>query len=381
MSTFIRKDSKKGIYSYWFKLGGHEFSGSTGKTSKREADQFERIKRTEAEASLKANKAALGDRLTLELAAARWYDEVGQHHRNSARALTSVRWLLDHFGSGTMLESINDNLIAHMVAKRRMDFDERITAGEKRLVGPATVNRTATIPLRQIMVRARKVWKVACQRIEWSEHLLAEPKERVREASVEEEAEIGSQLSRGYDTAVEFSFLTGCRKKEVLGLVWSKVDFFRREFHVLGKRDKWRTIPMTQEVFDLLWAEQGNHKEKVFTFVASMSRGDKRKGERYALTGEGYASAMERAVARAGVENFRLHDTRHTAASRMARTTNLKVVQRFLGHSDIKTTLRYVHVDDADVRAAMEGMRAAAKAGATQSPTESPTERTLKVVK
>jgi integrase len=51
---------------------------------------------------------------------------------------------------------------------------------------------------------------------------------------------------------------------------------------------------------------------------------------------------------------------RHTAATRAQRAVgNLKTVQRMLGHKDIKTTLRHVRSDVADVRAAMEAVEEA----------------------
>lgn len=96
-------------------------------------------------------------------------------------------------------------------------------------------------------------------------------------------------------------------------------------------------------------------------------RTDKRKGivrgERYATTYCGLQIAVRRAVFAAGVKNFRFHDTRHTAATRTLRKSNLKVVQHLLGHADIATTVKYAHVTSDDLRGALEAA----------TPTESPT--------
>ena len=52
------------------------------------------------------------------------------------------------------------------------------------------------------------------------------------------------------------------------------------------------------------------------------------------LTYEGMKSAWRRAIKRAVVEDFRFHDNRHTAATRLLRSgANLKVVQKLLRHS------------------------------------------------
>jgi site-specific recombinase XerD len=57
----------------------------------------------------------------------------------------------------------------------------------------------------------------------------------------------------------------------------------------------------------------------------------------------------------AGLDDFRLHDTRHTRATRLLRTSgNLKLVQQLLGHEDIATTAKYAHATVEDLRAALE---------------------------
>ena len=72
------------------------------------------------------------------------------------------------------------------------------------------------------------------------------------------------------------------------------------------------------------------------------------------ITKEGFKTEWRRSLHRSGVENFRFHDTRHTAATRTLRTGNLKVVQQMLGHENIATTAKYAHAMVDDMRAAME---------------------------
>ncbi len=45
----------------------------------------------------------------------------------------------------------------------------------------------------------------------------------------------------------------------------------------------------------------------------------------------------------------RFHDLRHSMASHMAKDASLAAVQRQLGHSDIRVTMRYAHVQSEDV--------------------------------
>ena len=57
----------------------------------------------------------------------------------------------------------------------------------------------------------------------------------------------------------------------------------------------------------------------------------------------------------AGIEDVRLHDLRHTFASRaLALGETLPVIGKLLGHSDIETTARYAHLARDSVHEAAE---------------------------
>lgn len=353
MSTYKRKGAA--TYSYDFVFRGHRFSGDTGQTQKRAADRVEESKRDEARREFRAGTPVNGT-LTLEAAVKRYWDEVAQYQVNALTALTCLEWLVKALGRGTMLTEIDDNRVALVVSKRR---------GEKALRGrnkggdltPATVNRTATEPLRKVMTRARKVWKLRVADVDWSAHMLAEPEERVREASVEEEAAYMTQLERGYEDAVRFTQTNALRKMETVGLVWSRVDFFNREFTVIGKKGRSRSIPMTDATYALLWRQKDHHPISVFTYEAK--RTDKRKGrvkgQRYPMTISGLNSAWRQVRKLAKLDNLRFHDLRHTGATRTLRATgNIRLIQELLGHRDLATTKRYAHVTKKDVLAALE---------------------------
>lgn len=365
MSVYKRPGAE--TYSYDFLCGGARFSGDTGQASKREALKFEAIERSKAKSLLASQRGAAP--MTFGEAASRYMVEVGQHHANAMTTLTSLQWLESAIGKNTPISEIGEELVARIVTKRR---SEPRKVGKKdtpkRLVGPATVNRTATEPLRKVLTRARKVWKRSVQEIDWSQHLLPEPKERVREASLGEEAAVMAKLARGYDLAVEFAFATGCRRMEIVGLKKTDVDFFSRQFTVLGKGSKLRTIPMSDRAYEILWGQKDTPTEAAFTYIAA--RTDKRKnlvrGRHYPITDSGLKMAMQRAVKKAGVTNLRFHDTRHTAATRVLRVSNMKVVQQLLGHERITTTQKYAHADSDDIRAALNA------ASHTKSPTDLP---------
>lgn len=362
MSVYRRPGAA--TFSFDFQYGGHRFSGDTGKTAKREARTAEGIEREKAKVEVAKRKRLNAPQLWEE-ASSRWFTEIGAHHVQIEQTLASLIWLEREIGKATALTAIDDNMVARLVAKRRRE--KRRGKGWKRdePVSNATVNRTVTEPLRKVLRRAEKVWKVPVGDVDWAQHRLEEPKERIREAADQEEAAIMGELERGYDEATEFGFINGCRRMEVIGLKKTMVDFFNRQFTVLGKGGKVRVIPMNERTYEMLWRKRHEPTDFVFTYVAA--RTDKRKGtikgQRYPLTENGFRSAQRRAIKRGGVVNFRPHDARHTAATRVLRQSNLRVVQELLGHSDVTTTAKYAHALKEDVRAALEAA----------SPTKNPT--------
>lgn len=352
MSTYRKTD--RPFFFYDFQLRGHRFHGSTGCTSKREADAFEKDRRRQAAEELKQREKLGREPLTFGLAATRYWNEVGQHAASLEDTEWSLAWLQREIGSQKRLASIDDDLVARLVSKRRAD---KTRAG--RLVKPSTVNRTVTEPLRRILNRAAKVWREPVAPIDWKKHLLKEPQERVRELRAEEEAALFESLRPDYHDIVRFALLTGCRLSECVNLRWRDVDWGARKLWILGKGAKLAPVPLPPSVRELLWPLQGRHAEFVFTYVADRAREGRRRGQRYPITYEGLKTAFRRDV-KPAVDGYRFHDNRHTAATRVLRATgNIRLVQEMLRHDDIATTLKYAHVMHDDV---LEGMEKAARA-------------------
>lgn len=372
MSVYKRPGSQ--TYSFDFRVGGIRFSGGTGETEKRKAKQVEAQEREKAKA-LVAQELSLDAPSTWGEAVTRYWREAGQYLKNAPTELEYLDWLTGEIGKTRPLVEIDDNLMAHLVAKKRLQKDSRFKKckGDAPTIGPRAVNAAVPEMVRKVMLRARKVWKVPVAEINWRDHKLKQPEGRVREATrLEEEALLGS-LGRGYDVAVEFAILSGCRRMEILGLRHHHVDFINRRYEVTGKGGRKRVIPMTQRTYELLWSQKDYHPEVVFTYEAARTRhyGGKlvMRGQRYPLTDAGLKSQFKRALGKTDIENFHFHDTRHTMASRVARRTkDLLAVQKLLGHTRLTTTQIYTHAMEDDLRAALE---------LTESPTEITTRDTV----
>lgn len=214
-------------------------------------------------------------------------------------------------------------------------------------------------PLQKIFTRAKEFWGARFDHEpKWVKHMLEEPDEHVRELRAEEADAITLATRPDYEPFIAFARATGLRLRECL-LRWSEVDWEALVITKKGKGGHTVTAPITEEVAAILAPLIGHHEDWVFTYVAERTRASCVKGRRYPITFSGAKSQWRRLRARAGVTGFRFHDFRHDLATKVLRKTgNLKTVQKVLNHADIKTTARYAHVHDEEVRAALESVQA-----------------------
>jgi len=72
----------------------------------------------------------------------------------------------------------------------------------------------------------------------------------------------------------------------------------------------------------------------------------------------------------AGLDDFRFHDLRHTAATRLADAgTNTREIMAILGHRCIQTSARYTHATDEGLRRAVEALAQRQTRTVTKVPT------------
>jgi integrase len=61
------------------------------------------------------------------------------------------------------------------------------------------------------------------------------------------------------------------------------------------------------------------------------------------LDGSALCRRYKEALGRAGLRPLRFHDLRHTFGTRMIAKADIRRVQEWMGHSNIQTTMRYLH--------------------------------------
>ena len=142
-------------------------------------------------------------------------------------------------------------------------------------------------------------------------------------------------------TAIRLLMLTGCRKSEILTLRWADVDFDAGELLLADAKTGPRAVQLPPTAVGLL-RSLPRRKDSPWVFP-----GNDRDGR---FSGGGLDRAWQAVRARAGLEDVRLHDLRHSFASRaLALGKTLSVTGKPLGHADIETTARHTHLARLDL--------------------------------
>ena len=136
--------------------------------------------------------------------------------------------------------------------------------------------------------------------------------------------------------AIRLLMLTGCRKSEILTLRWTDVDLEAGELHLADAKAGPRVVQLPPTAMRLLEALPRREGCRwVFP-------GKDREGR---FSGGGLDHVWQTVRTNAELEDVRLHDLRHSFASRaLALGETLPVIGKLLGHSDIETTARYAHL-------------------------------------
>lgn len=154
---------------------------------------------------------------------------------------------------------------------------------------------------------------------------------------------------------VEMLFSTGLRISELCNLNRENVNLHTREFSVMGKGKKIRTVYLTPGATELLKSYL-DAREDVFNplFVNARKRSDEfeTQGESRRISRTSIEIMIRRRGRLAGITKpVTPHILRHTFATKLLRNgADLRSVQELLGHSNIATTQIYTHFVNADLK-------------------------------
>ncbi len=154
----------------------------------------------------------------------------------------------------------------------------------------------------------------------------------------------GSQVSAAAMTTIRLLILTACCKSEIMTLRWKHVDLDKAEIRIVNGKTGDRTVHLSPSAMGVLatlprqpdnrWVVPG---AKPGTHMADID------------------GAWQSIRAKAGLHDVRIHDIRHSFASRaLALGEGLPIIGRLLGHRRVETTARYAHLARDSVRESAE---------------------------
>jgi len=169
---------------------------------------------------------------------------------------------------------------------------------------------------------------------------------------IEREARANALIDKNAKNIVLILLYTGMRVGELLNLKWENV----RKDRIVMKRSetkqrKEKVIPITPVLQRIL--EDLKSKEKGDGYVLPLTR---RRGSMLS----GWTNHLLRKIRKhSGIEDFVFHNLRHTASTIMVsqalgQGVGLADVMKVLGHSQVKTTMRYLHADFDRMKKALE---------------------------
>ena len=161
------------------------------------------------------------------------------------------------------------------------------------------------------------------------------------------------------DFAIITLFLNcGMRLSELVGINISDIKFDDMKLTVIGKGNKERTIYLNKACVDAINAylkvrptnpkKDSKNSDKALFLSSYRQRISKRTVE----------NVVDRELLNAGLDTtkYSTHKLRHTAATLMYKygQVDIRALQELLGHESISTTEIYTHVDNDQVRSAVE---------------------------
>ena len=169
---------------------------------------------------------------------------------------------------------------------------------------------------------------------------------QVRYASENEENKLYVHSEGVLHDIIFIAFNTGLREANIIFLQGKNIN---TDFKIIelteNKGNKHLKIPMNEKVYDFFKDKTFEPDEYVFKYKST--------NKPYAI--RTFNDDWNSLLKRAGVNNLRFHDLRHTVGTRLAeKGVPINVIKELLGHSDIKTTMRYIHCANKQLNEAVE---------------------------
>ena len=337
----VKRENSKFWYVQ-FQLNGRTFVKSTRTTDRKEAEKVEALAKAEAyaEGVLGKKKQISVSESLLQFLASK---EGTPSYRNLIRRKKAL--LATWSGNAPISSLTNGDLDRHKLRRTQQGR------------GPQTIRHEMNMIMGAIRYAKRNGFEVP----DLTPPPVKIPGGKLRYLSIDEERRLLHELdpnrvSNGLAPPVErdpkklramqdnydlvvILLDTGARYSEIATLPWDQIDLTNREIRLWrSKVENESLIFMTTRVTKIIANRSATKTSK---YVFSNSKGGAR---RYSVI------AIRKAFDRAGLHDCTVHTLRHTHASRLIQNgMSVYEVKSVLGHADIRTTMRYAHLEEAKV--------------------------------
>lgn len=352
MSLFRRNDT---WYASFIQPDGKRVKRSLGTTDKRKA--------TELHDKLKAEMwrvSHLGEtpNMTFEDACVRWLEEKA-HKKSLDDDKSRIGFWLQHF-SGMQLKDITEVRIYAAIQKmtnRRHEENYRLMSGamvKRGKVPPAYQARPAAVAtkathlsfIKALLRTAERNWKMLDKAPVVT---VPQPKnKRFRWLEPHEAQRLIDECPEPLKSVVRFALATGLRRSNIINLEWQQIDMQRRVAWIHPEQSKSNQaigVALNDTACQVLKKQIGRHGKWVFVYTERSTRPDGTKTDVVRKMRYDANTAWRASLKRAGIEDFRFHDLRHTWASWLVQAgVPISVLQEMGGWESIEMVRRYAHL-------------------------------------
>jgi integrase len=354
------KRGKNWYSDFWYR--GERYVKSHGPVSKTVGKEKDRTFRADVAAGTyqkKKDNPSFTQAMEEHLKKSEAENEASSYKRN----LLSARHLKAHFGN-KRISAIEGNqiLMRQYVNKRKEEIRAKQIAGGRTEAEMTytSINRELALlrSMFNVLIKAGKARKNPVSLV-----TLFEENQRERILTYDEEDRIVAEIEKSdkrYDhlkDMLAIALNTGMREGEILNMKKSWIDLKEnlivvpRMAQKRKRRDK--RVPINSVIRPIIKTLLRKNKGSKYVFVNPKS------GTRYTTIQNSWNGILNKAGlhGKPGVDKLRFHDLRHTAATNLARSgKDMKFIAQYLGHSDVRTSARYVHYSDDDLKQGAEAL-------------------------
>jgi len=189
--------------------------------------------------------------------------------------------------------------------------------------------------------------------------ILVEQKERLSFSDIELRLLLNNINDTYLKNIVLTGLYTGCRLNEIINIQWKdinlneKVLLIRNKENFKTKTGKIRQIPISDNFYNLLCEMSCDGEANIISLYDPDSYIFSKKGIKFS---KDFISKKFKETLRAlnFPEKFHFHCLRHTFITTLIKSgVNINYVKEIAGHSNIQTTLNYIHIVTEDLRQAV----------------------------